>query len=38
MGCFSEFWVRFRATVAKLANDLKVDRISLGEIVFTLKM
>ena len=38
MGCFSEFWVRFRATVAKLVNELKVDRFSLGETIFTLKL
>ena len=38
MGCFSKFWVRFRATVAKLVNELKVDRFSLGETVFTLKL
>ena len=38
MGCFSEFWVRFRATVAKLVNELKVDRFSVGETVFTLKL
>ena len=38
MGCFSEFWVRFRATVAKLVNELKVDRFSVGETVFTIRL
>ena len=38
MGCFSEFWVRFWATVAKLANELKVDRFSRRETVFDLKL
>ena len=38
MGCFSEFLVRFRDTVAKLVNELKVDRFSLRETIFTLKL
>ena len=38
MGCFSEFWVRFRATVAKLVNEIKMDIFSVEETVFTLIM
>ena len=37
MGGFSEFWGRFQAIVAKLTNELKVERFSVGERTFTLK-
>ena len=33
MGCFSEFWVHFQATVTKLAKELKVYRFSVGETI-----
>ena len=38
MGGFSEFWGRFQAIVAKLTNELKVERFSVGERIFTLKL
>ena len=36
MGGFSEFWGPFQAIVAKLTNELKVERFSVGERTFTL--